>query len=336
MAAYNFVSCFFIESMIEYKKILFYILKGETNNMSSKIKKLPLATSELMLGFGVGGLLLNSYSQVLSKAFGFITLILFLNIFSKLLLDNKGVKKDLNNPLIASIFPSFFMGGMILTTYLQKYIGGGALILWEVLVLSHFLFIYTYTKKFLWSFKLKMIYPSIFITYSGLFMVSITAKYFDMFYIGQLAFWFGLFSFILFLPFVLFRVFKYKDLTEKEIPTLGNLCAPGAMGVIGYLTVFHDINMYMVVFLLTISTFIYFMVLGIIGKLIKVPFNYNFSSFTFPMLICPLGSKVAYEYLSKLSDFSNFGMLIKGQEIIGFIILIYISVRYFISIYLKD
>ncbi|MEG2436765.1 MAG: TDT family transporter [Cetobacterium sp.] len=296
--------------------------------MREKIKNLPLPVTGLMLGLAATGNLMVGYKNGSREFFGILALIVFILICVKMLLPWEGLKNELENPVTASVFPAFFMGGMILTTYAKPYIGKISFYIWGIFVVAHLIYILFYTKKFILKFNIKKIFPSIFVTYVGIVTASVTAPVYGVQEIGEILFWVGFTGYIIFLPVVLLRVLKLKDIPEPALATIAILTAPAGLCLAGYISTFREKQMEMVVFLFTLATVIYFGVVIMMPKLLKGGFKPSYSSFTFPLVITAIGTKMANTYLLGTQKHFLLETIFKFQEILGIIMTIYVFICY--------
>ena len=83
--------------------------------MNKVFKKIPIPMAGLMLALAATGNLVLSYGEVYRNIFGILASIILIFILGKLIIDFKDVLENLNNPVMASIAPTFTMGIMILS-----------------------------------------------------------------------------------------------------------------------------------------------------------------------------------------------------------------------------
>src|SRR6056297_3634205 len=133
--------------------------------MTKILKKTPIPIAGLMLGLAGLGNLISSYGSQYRFFAGFLASIIALFIISKFIIDQKNCIKELQNPIIASVFLTFPMGIMILATYFVLFSYKIGLYSWYVGILLHCLFILIFTLKFFRNFDIKKVFPSYFIVY---------------------------------------------------------------------------------------------------------------------------------------------------------------------------
>lgn len=296
------------------------------------IKKLPLPISGLMLALAATGNLLFTYGYVLQNFFGILSAIILFLILMKILIYPNVVIKELENPIVASVFSTLSMGIMVLSTYTKGYLGNLSFVIWICGLLLHIYFILRFTSKYIKK-NIKNVIPSYFIVYVGIAIGSITAPIFHMQNLGKLLFYFGILSFMLLLPNVLRGTFT-KQISEPVLPTLAIFAAPLSLYLAGYLNSFQAKNMIIVYFLLILSQFTLFLVLIQFPRLLKLKFYPSYSALTFPVVISAISLKLANGFLiisGKPITFLPY--LVKLEEILSVLIVFYVLVRYLVYIF---
>jgi len=297
--------------------------------MNEFLKKYPVPIVGLMLGLAGAGNLVQSYGDVYRNIFGVISAILLILILAKMIKYPKGVAEALDNPVVGSVFPTFSMAIMLLSTYIKPYAGQLAYIMWLIGVLIHVILILWFTKKFVLSFKIKQVFPSWFIVYVGIVVASVTAPAFSMINVGKVSFWFGFITYLILLPIVIYRVLKVKEMPEPTLPTLAIFAAPASLLLAGYMNSFKDKNMTIVWFLVALSIILYFAVIIKMFSLLKLKFYPSYSAFTFPLIISGIAMKLTNGFLNKSGQgIPSLQYLIKFQEVVGVLIVIYVLTRY--------
>lgn len=297
--------------------------------MKGLLKKLPLPIVGLMLALAATGNLVLSYGQTYRNIFGILSGITFILVILKMIVYPKAVSESMDNPVVASVFPTFSMGIMLLATYLKPYQGNLAFIMWVFGLILHILLILYFTNKYLLNLNIKQVFPSWFIVYVGIVVGSITGPAFDMAKIGQILFWFGLGSYVALAPIVFKRVSKVKEIPEPALPTLAIFTAPVALCLAGYMSSFQEKNMTLLWILLIVSQLSYLWVLCQLPKLLKLKFYPSYSGFTFPLVITGISLKLTNGFLvSQGKPIALLKYLVKFEEFIGVAIVVYVLIRY--------
>lgn len=307
--------------------------------MKSLIKKLPIAISGLMLALAASGNMIQSYGEIYRTLLGAAStvILLLLLLLLKILIYPHIVKDELENPLVASVFPTFTMGIMLLSTYFKPLAPNISFIIWLFAVIGHGLLILNFSLKHILKFDLKKVFPSWFIVYVGIVVASVTAPAFQMQTLGKIIFWIGICSYFLLLPLVVKRS-KLKNIPEPALPSIAIYTAPLALCLAGYLNSFENKSMLIVWTLVILSQVNYIFVLYKLPKLIKLKFYPSFSAFTFPLVISALSLKLTNGYLIK-TDPSIYILkyLVYFEEMLAFIVVLYVLFKYieFLLISLK-
>lgn len=297
--------------------------------MSEVLKKYPVPITGLMLGLAALGNLMQSYGEVYHSILGSISSILLILMIIKIVKYTKGVVESLDNPVVASVFPTFSMAIMLLSTYLKPYVQSLSFVMWIIGFSLHIILILWFTKKFAISFNIKQVFPSWFIVYVGIVVASVTGPTFKMLVIGQSAFYFGFVTYLVLLPIVLYRVVKVREIPEQIFPIFSIFSAPASLLLAGYMNSFKMKSMIMIWFLVTVSIIMYAVVIIMLFKLLKLKFYPSYSAFTFPLVISAIAMKLTNGFLTNTGQaIWCLKYLVKFQEIIGAVLTLYVLIRY--------
>ncbi|QCX33117.1 TDT family transporter [Caloramator sp. E03] len=305
--------------------------------MSNIIKKLPIPIAGLMLSLASLGNLLSSYNIMFKNIFGTIAGLILILMIIKLVTNLKVWQKDLENPLIASVTPTFFMALMVLSGYIKPFFPKFAFLIWAVSIIAHIIYILFFTNKFILNFDIKKVLPSYFIVYVGLAAACLSAPAFKMQAVGQIIFWFAFISYLILLPVTLYRTFKYKEFAEPALPSIAIFTAPANLCLAGYLSSFTNKSIFIVSFLGILSFIMFILVILYLPKMLKIKFYPSYSCFTFPFVITAIAMKATNLFLKKSGKaISILPQYIKFLEILSIVIVLYVLVRYLIFLTSKD
>lgn len=305
--------------------------------MGGIIKKLPIPIVGLMLGLAATGNLVLSYGDTYRNIFGCLSAILLLLVLIKIVMYPKEVKESLDNPVVASVFPTLSMGIMLLATYLKPYAGALAFGMWIIGLILHILLMIIFSKNYLVNFNIKKVFPSWFIVYVGIVVSSITSPAFNMTGVGQIAFWFGFISYLVLFPIVLYRVLKVKNIPEPALPTIVIFSAPASLCLTGYMNAFQEKNMAIVYLLLALSQATYIYILLTLPKLLKLKFYPSYSAFTFPLVISGIALKVTNGFLINAGHtIELLKYLVKLEEVVAVVMVLYVLFRYIGFLFSKE
>lgn len=304
--------------------------------MKNIIKKVPIPICGLMLGVSALGNLLQSYSENIRYICGVFALFLLILIILKLIFYFEEVRKDMENPIMASVSGTFPMTLMLLSVYVKPFIGQVAYYIWIFSILLHIALIIYFTIKFIFKLDIKKVFASYYIVYVGIVVASVTAPVYNQLKIGSICFWFGFVALILLLILVSIRYIKYKEIPEPAKPLICIYGAPMSLCIAGYVqSVNPKIYIFLVVMLI-ISTILYIFALVQLIKCIKLPFYPSFASFTFPFVITAIALKQA------IVCFNNIGhpmpylqTLALIETFIAIILVVYVYASFMKFIFIK-
>lgn len=246
-----------------------------------------------MLGLAALGNLMMPYSSDLRYALGSFSFIILLLVVAKTASAPGELLAAFKQPVVASVLPAFSMGMAILCGYLRPFMPQTALILWFTALFIHLCLIVTFSAKYVADFSIRNVFPSWFVVYVGLATFSVTAPAFGQLEIGQVSFWFAFASYAILMPIVIYRMTVIKDVHEPLLPTIAIFTAPSSLALAGYLSSFPNKNFAIISFL-TVCTLISFaVVIRLMPRLLKLPFNPCYSAFTFPFVITAIALKGA-------------------------------------------
>lgn len=296
--------------------------------MKAFLKKIPMPIVGLMLACAALGNLVQTYGEVYRNMMGIITIILFIVTTLKFICDMPGLRAELDQPVAASVFPTYSMGIMLLATYVKPYHFTIAYIIWIVGIFLHIGLIVLFSIKFVKHFNMKKVFPSWFIVYVGIAVAAVTGKAFNQ-TIGQVALVFALIAYFILIPIIGKRVWRVKEIPEPALPTLVIFAAPGSLCLAGYLNIFQDKNFIIVLILLVLSQIFYLFALGQLLNLLKLKFYPSYSAFTFPLVISALALKLSnHFFISQGITSSIFTSLVKIEELLAVLIVFYVLIRY--------
>lgn len=300
--------------------------------MSNFLKTIPVPICGLILGLvSLGNLLKDQHLVLLGNSIGAIGILLMVFILAKVFFLFKHTTQGLKDPIVASVSPTFTMALMVICTYFVQFqaIAGLVKYVWLLAVVVHFVlmgyFIYHHLAKP--QVKIHDVYPSWFIVFVGIGVISVTAgKFYPS--LGQVIFWVALVLYLALLPIVLKRVLKV-EMAEPTLPLITIIAAPGSLCLTGYMKSFTGQSMLLVVGLLILSQILYLGVLGRVIKLLKLPFYPSYAAFTFPLVITATALTSVNGFLTAAGYHY---VLLDALEIIecagAFLMVLYVLIRY--------
>ena len=140
------------------------------------IKSLPTPIAGLALGSVALGNLLQPYSSSLQLLFNLLSLIIIVLLTIKFTLGYDKLKKEMENPVIATVLATYPMSIMLLASFSKKYIGLLSMPVWIIGIFLDFCVVcYAIYNFIIKERNINKIYPTWFITFVGPAVVTVTA-----------------------------------------------------------------------------------------------------------------------------------------------------------------
>lgn len=298
------------------------------------VKNPPLVMSGLSLGLFALGNLLELYHPALRYLLGIAAIFIYLLLIIGILRNLPQAKEQLQQPLVASVFPTFFMSGMLLAGYIQIFSGLGtwvsavSILVWWLAFLGNAWLILYFTITFVLHFSWDYVFPSWSVLYVGIAVATLTAPISGQYLLGQIIFWICLILTLLVLPFMTIKSYRI-GLPESAKPNISTFCAPLSLLLAGYLKTFPDgqsPNTSIVWLLLFASQLLYIFVVIQLPVLLKRDFNPGFSAFTFPFVISITSLRSAGLYLN--IQHPLFHVLVKLEEVLAIVLVFFVLIHY--------
>ena len=288
------------------------------------IKSLPTPIAGLALGSAALGNLLQPYSSSLQLLFNLLSLIIIVLLTIKFTLGYDELKKEMENPVIATVLATYPMSIMLLASFSKKYIGLLSMPVWIIGIFLDFCVVYYAIYNFIIKERhISKIYPTWFITFVGPAVVTVTAINYNLETLGLIYFYFSYINYLVLLPFVLYRVYKYKHYKDGDYPTITVFSAPGGLLLASYMIGVTQKSNIILAILIPLTILLFIFVLVQLAYLLKRKFYPSFSAFTFPLVICAIAFQKTGIYY-QITEFSILNILIHLSELLAIIIVIYV------------
>ena len=288
------------------------------------IKNLPTPIAGLALGSAALGNLLQPYSSSLQLLFNLLSLIIIVLLTIKFVLGFDKLKKEMENPVVATVMATYPMSIMLLASFSKKYIGLLSMPVWIIGIFLDFCVVCYAIYNFIVKERhISKIYPTWFITFVGPAVVTVTAINYNLEMLGLIYFYFSYINYLVLLPFVLYRVYKYKHYKDGDYPTITVFSAPGGLLLASYMIGVTQKSNIILAILIPLTILLFIFVLFQLPYLLKRKFYPSFSAFTFPLVICAISFQKTGVYY-QLAEFSILNILIHLSELLAIIIVIYV------------
>lgn len=215
--------------------------------------------------------------------------------------------EELKNPVTGTFYPTMGMVVWLISSFFYSSFPVVCSYLWIAAVIYHYVIVIFYTIIRFKERNFNNIMPTCFIVYTGMITGSVASKGMDgvIPQIPQIAHFMLMFGFIfytLLLPVVLYIVFRSEKLDDHKLPTVGIICSPAPLGVVGILTIEPNPNKYMLAWLVITGLILLVVVYGYIFKLFKEGFKPSYAAFTFPLAIATLAAYKLSSYCIGLGN----------------------------------
>lgn len=305
------------------------------------LRKVPIPICGLILGMvSLGNLLYSFGYATIGTIYCVLGSLLMILVILKIIFTMKHALSTLDDPIIASVSPTFTMALMVICVFLDRIFTNAVWInvLWIGAVILHFILMIYFVAVHIFPTKIELehIYPSWFITFVGIGVIPNTSQLFIN-ELGKIVFWVALFFYLLLLPILIKRITKSKEMPESTIPLLTIMTAPGSLCLAGYISMGGHLYMPLVVFLLILSQCIYGIVVVNLYKIMQVTFYPSYAAFTFPLVISATALvKVKPLFAEKVGLTSLLNILSTFELLLAVAIVSYVFIRYCIFLFQRE
>ena len=256
------------------------------------IERLPIPISGLILALLSLGNLLADIHPYIRYLFGGIGAIFMILMIFKVILYPEDIRKDFQNPVIASSSGTFSMSLMLLSTYLISFMPGIAYGVWIIGIGLHILLMIYFTYRFIvQDFDISMVYPTYWIVFVGITMGAITAHVHGIEEMGFIFFIIGFLAMAITLPLVIYRYIRHTDIPDMNKPLICIFTALLSILIVGYLNSAQSISIEFVTALYLFACIFYLFAFYKLIEYRNLQFYPSFSAFTFPFVISALATK---------------------------------------------
>lgn len=297
------------------------------------IKKIPVPICGLALALASLGNFLQIYGQGVRYAFGALAFLIIFGFTVRLILDWKGVAKEIENPAVMGVLPTYDMTWMVLATYISPFHTGIATVIWYAAIVFHAMVIIAFSRKFINEFHIENVFPTWFVMYIGFVVASVTSGALNQQPVGQVLFYLGFVAYLALLVPISIRVFTVGKMPEGTWPTLAIYAAPPHLCLAGYFAAFNEPNTAIVFILLGLGIISYIAVLVALTKLLRLKFYPSFSAFTFPLVISAVAQKSVFAWLGE-----SYGLYIPPvvnyfTTFLAVVIVLYVLIHYLVFLF---
>lgn len=274
------------------------------------------------LALGIAGICAfwSAYAPITANVMLFIGLLvascLLLPLIAKFAWCPALLLEDLKHPTLGSVAPTLAMATMLLSHTIGLYFPLVGIVFWVVAVIAHLIFLAIFTFYRIKEFQLDHIVPSWFVPPIGIVVACLTVPISVFMPIAQVILVFGLISYAVLLPVVIYRLSLGGTIDISRRPTLAILAAPASLTLAGYLTLAVQPNALLVLMLFGIAVLMTISVYLMLFHLIRLPYSPAFSAFTFPLAIGATATFKVSHWVNSIPSLHNSASLLHGVAMI--------------------
>lgn len=297
--------------------------------MREFLAKVPIPTGGVALGLAALGILLKQFSAIAYAACGVCAALMLALLLGRLFVDAASIRKDFDNPILASVSATFLMALMQLTTYVAPFAYVPAFFVWAAAVLLHAVLIVWFTLRHLMQFQLKNVYPTYFICYVGIIVASVSSPTYGLEALGTLIFWFGFAAYAALLVLVTVRYIKHP-VEEGARPLFCIYTAPMSLSLAGYLAVEPTPNAVFACVLAALAQVMLVIVLFRLPYFLRLKFYPSYAAMTFPFVITATALDRTLTLLANSGAAfpAEFHLLAYAEVILACVMVLYVFARY--------
>lgn len=254
--------------------------------MLNKLEKMPVPLLPASVGactlaniyYGMG------YTWIKNITILVATLIWIVYLF-RFFKAKETVKKEYLATVPSSLYAGFTMLMMIFGSYYYDYniiLGKG---IWFLGIIIHFIHIIIFTYRNIFKgVNIDTFVPSYFVTYNGIMVSVVIGKIMNEPFLLKIITIYGIGIFLLLLPFMVYRLFKY-EIKDMFYHTQAILLAPSSLCTVSYIATFEKPNMYLLWLLYICVLLALIFIIYKLPKFFSFEFAPTFAGMTFPMAI---------------------------------------------------
>jgi tellurite resistance protein TehA-like permease len=276
------------------------------DRLPERLSRYPTPVGGLALGIASLGL---AWERVLpdsniAEVAAAVAAVLLLLMTLRFALHPQTLRRDLANPVVGGVAPTYAMGWMIVSISVRQLSPVLATLLWVAAVGIHVAFLVVWARHQARSFALARMVPSWFVPPVGIIVAAVSYRGPDtglLHGVAVVALYFGMVSYAVMLPVMFFRFIFAENVPLAAMPTLGILAAPASLSLVGYLTLVDAPEPLVVIILEGVAVLMTAIVYVAFVRLLALPFSPGFAAYTFPMAI---GATAQFEVAGQLDQWS--------------------------------
>jgi len=304
------------------------------------ISKIPVPVCGLSLGLAsLDRFFWYYYGDIYTfNIFALFAFIIAAMFTIRLIIDIKGVIKDVQTPAVFGVVPTYTMTLMLLAAYAKDHVGGivgdVALVIWLSAIAASFVLMVIFIRKAFFSFSMDRVFPSWVIIFVGYVVASVTSPSFGMENLGRIIFWSGFFGYLFIIPVIAYRTVRIR-MPESLVPQIAIITAPANLCVVGCMAAYGNDPTGATAVAFTIVAVMglisYAAVMAYMPVLLNRRFYPSFAALTFPLVISATAFYKLGEYYGVSSGI--YDIILKIMIAAAILIVVYVLIRYTMYFY---
>lgn len=293
-------------------------------------KTVPVPCCGVALALAALGRLLGSYSIPGAEPVLVGCSIFFIGlIVGKALLWPRVLANDLTDPVLGSVFGTFFMTFTQLSTYLIGFSHLLASAVWILAVLGHAALIVWFTLYRASQPRLSDVFTTWFVCYVGIAAGALTAPYFDFEAVGMALVWFGLAAYAVLLALVTAR-YVLREVPKGAQPTFCIYAAPASLMLATYLSCASQPSIPLTLGLGLLGQLMLIMVITQVPRFILNGFFPSYAAMTFPFVVTATALRNAAGFWTAegLTWTSPLSAIATGEVVLATIMVLFVAIHY--------
>jgi tellurite resistance protein len=276
----------------------------ENTLLLNRLENFPIMMFAIVMGFSGLSILyqkaatLFSFPSQIALAMALIDLALFGTIIFfyilKLIKYPHAVKQEFAHPVRINFFAASSISFLLLSIVLHAMMPMAATLFFYIgVVMQTFFTFYTISFWINKNMEIQHSNPAWFIPIVGNVLVPVAGA--DIISTHLLMYYFsiGLFFWVILTSVLMNRIIFHHQLAVKFVPTLFIFIAPPAVGLIAYVKMFGEFDIF-ASFLYNLALFFSFLLLFMVKNFLRLQFFISWWAFTFPLAAVGIASILAY------------------------------------------
>ncbi|CDT26712.1 TDT family transporter [Vibrio coralliirubri] len=275
----------------------------------------------------------NGYAQWFSAAIGGVLLTI---LAIKFLVHGHLLRQDLAHPVVGSVVPTFAMGVMVVSSSIGHFYPQAGNVIWLAAVVLHVVFLVSFFYHRAKDFELHHMVPSWFVPPIGIVVADVAfSGEPSLQWIADSVLWFGLASYVVMLPMMIYRLIFTNEVPDAAKPTIAVMAAPASVSLAGYLAVSPEPSPVIIGMLFGIAVLMTSIIYVAFLKLMRLPFSPGYAAFTFPLVISATALFKTADWMESVNVASEYVAQVNGladiELMIATLVVSYVAIRYYMN-----